>query len=183
MVKMRLLLPNEITAAINAGINEEQTLDQYHSIALMAFFNVFLLSMATLKIFFFLRIYDEFGLLVQLFLQVLSDVTTFSTFFGGWIVLFAVIFQTMGIAFDEGDYPNLGTFTKYLMYSYRNSIGDINPPLYDFWSSRIEESATVSTLMIGMVWFAWLANQFIMLITLLNFLITIMGQTYDQVME
>jgi hypothetical protein len=69
------------------------------------------------------------------------------------------------------------------MYSYRNSIGDINPPVYNFWSDRIEESHLVSTLMIGMVWFAWLANQFIMLITLLNFLITIMGQTYDQVME
>ena len=37
--------------------------------------------------------------------------------------------------------------------------------------------------MISVVWFAWLINQFIMLITLLNFLITIMGQTYDQVME
>lgn len=69
------------------------------------------------------------------------------------------------------------------MYSYRNSIGDINPPVYEFWSNRIEQSPTVATTMIGMVWAAWLANQFIMLITLLNFLITIMGQTYDQVME
>ena len=92
MKNMRLLLPNEITQAVSDGAMEEQTIDQFHNIALMSFFNVFLLSMATLKIFFFLRIYDDFGLLVQLFLQVLSDVTTFSTFFGGWIVLFAVIF-------------------------------------------------------------------------------------------
>ena len=92
MHNMRLLLPNEITQAVSDGAMEEQTIDQFHNIALMSFFNVFLLSMATLKIFFFLRIYDDFGLLVQLFLQVLSDVTTFSTFFGGWIVLFAVIF-------------------------------------------------------------------------------------------
>jgi hypothetical protein len=89
---MRLLLPNEITRAVEDGSMEEETIDQFNNIALMCFFNVFLLSMATLKIFFFLRIYDDFGLLVQLFLQVLSDVTTFSTFFGGWIVLFAVIF-------------------------------------------------------------------------------------------
>ena len=141
----------------------------------MSFINVFLLSMVTLKVFFFLRIYDDFGLLVQLFLQVLSDVTTFTTFFAGWIVIFAAIFQILGIQFDEADYPFLDTFTKYLLYSYRNSIGDISPPLYDFWSSRVEESPTIAHSMISVVWFAWLANQFIMLITLLNFLITIMG--------
>ena len=89
--------------------------------------------------------------------------------------MFAVMFQITGITFDEGDYPFLGTFTKYMMYSYRNSIGDINPPVYEFWSSRMDESPNVAAIMIGMVWFAWLANQFIMLITLLNFLITIMG--------
>ena len=123
----------------------------------MSFINVFLLSMVTLKVFFFLRIYDDFGLLVQLFLQVLSDVTTFTTFFAGWIVIFAAIFQILGIQFDETDYPFLDTFTKYLLYSYRNSIGDINPPLYDFWSSRVEDSPTVAHSMISVVWFAWLA--------------------------
>jgi hypothetical protein len=64
LVKMRLLLPNEITSQIEAGEHELQSLEQFKQIALMSFFNVFLLTMATLKIFFFLRIYDEFGLLV-----------------------------------------------------------------------------------------------------------------------
>jgi hypothetical protein len=37
--------------------------------------------------------------------------------------------------------------------------------------------------MISLIWFVWVAHQFVILILLLNFLIAIVSQSYENVMQ
>jgi len=54
--------------------------------------------------------------------------TTFTLFFFGWIVLFSIIFQSLGIDVDTEDYPHLNKEVVYFIQIFRNSIGDLAVP-------------------------------------------------------
>lgn len=105
-----------------------------------------------------------------------------------------MVFQAAGIGIDEGsygeenggtvgqtDYPMVTDFWKYLLYSYRNSIGDINPPVYGYWmknaycdpqympngakydefnnyEAKCAKYELASEVMIYVVWFVWWIN-------------------------
>ena len=73
---------------------------------------------------------------------------------------------------------NVGNF-----YSvFRNSIGDPNPPNTSVWVKKDIEGSNLPQIMIFICWAFWLINKFYMLIILLNFLIAIIGQSYDSVL-
>ena len=47
-------------------------------------------------------------------------------------MIFSHLFMVVGSSFDDEDYPLLQSLTYYFQ-TYRNSIGDIAPPKYDYW--------------------------------------------------
>jgi hypothetical protein len=102
--------------------------------AAWATLNIILIVFIVIKFMSLLRIFPKIGKLVKLLAQVLIDSIIFTCFFLGWIYIFSLIFQAAGIAIDGGDadeksdYQNLSITWKYLLYVYRNSIGDINAP-------------------------------------------------------
>lgn len=114
----------------------------------------------------------------------------FALFFYGWILMFSLLFQILGMQVppnddNESDYKNVNVFMVYFLQTYRNSIGDIAAPDYSFWTARGTQSTGdwySSRFMIFLIWFFWFANQFFVLIILLNFLIAIISQKYEQVM-
>ena len=70
------------------------------------------------------------------------------------------------------------------MMTYRNSIGDISTPDYTSWLSLSDTDnweMFQKYSMVLVVWLVWLANQFLCLIILLNFLIAVISQVYDNV--
>ena len=84
------------------------------------------------------------------------------------------------------EHPELNSFLVTLIQIYRNSIGDISAPLYDRWSDLVK-NGTVSeqneaTIMITLIWIVWVLHQFLVLVILLNFLIAIISQSYENVM-
>ena len=89
-----------------------------------------------------------------------------------------------GITVGDDDYPNVETTIKFVIQVFRNSVGDINAPEYDYWSNKVavKETESIAYGMIGWGWFLWFSNIFFMLIILLNFLIAIISQSYDSVM-
>jgi hypothetical protein len=71
------------------------------------------------------------------------------------------------------------------MMTYRDSIGDISIPGYEKWDEAFEKDTPENNankfLIIIMIWAVWLLNQFMCLIVLLNFLIAVISQVYDNV--
>jgi hypothetical protein len=150
-----------------------------------------------------MQILQGFGLFVKLLESCLKDVTSFAIFFTVWVFIFGFLYQILGgDVGNASDYPTMSTQFQFVIESYRNSIGDISPPGYRYWTDRLDEltvtnstyshhelvlaqhvaSTTAPHLMIGVIWAIWIFNQFLMLIILLNFLIAIISQSYDAVM-
>ena len=188
--------------------------------------NILILIYRCIKMMNLVRIYPKAGYLIKLLSQVLKDCIHFTWFFLGWVYVFSLIFQAAGISIDDGsfggkwhdlpnsasginrvadnappkgtDYPYINDLFKYALYTYSNSIGNINPPGYGYWikndicniknmaesevySEKCGQWRFTSQMMIGLVWFLWLFNQFFMLIILLNFLIAVISASYDDV--
>ena len=83
---------------------------------------------------------------------------------------------------SDEKYSGLPEFWKHVLQAWRNSVGDIKIPDYSVWSERIEDSPWSSGMMIFIIWITWWINQYIMLIIMLNFLIAIIAQSYEDVM-
>ena len=70
------------------------------------------------------------------------------------------------------------------MQTYRNSVGDISAPKYEFWiETEFDGNYFAPNLMITLIWLIWLSNQFLVLIILLNFLIAIISESYANTLE
>jgi len=72
-------------------------------------------------------------------------------------------------------FPDIHTQLAYLLKIYENSIGDIDPPIYNIWSTELENEPILAKFMIYLGWLVWISNQFICLIILLNFLIAVIS--------
>jgi hypothetical protein len=51
------------------------------------------------------------------------------------------------------------------------------------FNSDVPEEYYKGLVMISLIWFVWVAHQFVILILLLNFLIAIVSQSYENVMQ
>jgi sensor histidine kinase YesM len=84
----------------------------------------------------------------------------------------------LGVEIFNDEYDGLPIFPTYLMYAYRNAIGDLAAPKYIYWLEKAEEEPYGSWMMIILIWILWVLNQWIIFIILLNFLIAIVGDSY-----
>ena len=64
-----------------------------------------------------------------------------------------------------------------VLYVWENSIGNINDPDDSSFASDASSSQTY------LIWAVWVLNQFIIVIILLNFLIAVISQSYENVMS
>ena len=74
----------------------------------------------------------------------------------------------------------MNLFSSYILYTYRNSIGDIEAPVYSYWIAEAETKPVLGWSMIYLIWFVWFLNQWINLIIMLNFLIAIVNQCHEE---
>ena len=106
----------------------------------------------------------------------------FMTFFFIAILYFALTYHMFGVSFDDGDYPHLWKFVVTLIQTFRNSIGDIAVLQYDDWTSS-DESKLKKGIIVALVWIFWFLLLVFNLTVLLNFLIAVISQVYDQVIS
>mmetsp|Transcript_19632 Transcript_19632/g.30271 ORF Transcript_19632/g.30271 Transcript_19632/m.30271 type:complete len:202 (+) Transcript_19632:2112-2717(+) len=133
---------------------------------------------AFLKVLFFMKIFAEYGFLVQMIFLSIVDVGPFMTFFSLWVLYFTIEFKILKWEMDEEEYKGLTEFVQRLILTFRNSIGDLSLPGYDKW---LEQPTWESKLVVSLLWLMWFVNIFLMLIMLLNFLIAVISQTYERV--
>jgi len=70
----------------------------------------------------------------------------------------------------------------YFFTSFENSIGNINPPSIDFVTAK-SKITYVDTIVIWLIYTLWWGAQIMLLIILLNFVIALISQYYEDVMN
>jgi hypothetical protein len=109
------------------------SLHQHNVHSYMVVLNVIVLLCSFFKVQLYLRVFENFGMLIELLSKTVEEIRLFAGFFYTWIFMFSLIFQILGMQIpnqdgQDSDYKELNIFAAYFLYTYRNSIGDINAP-------------------------------------------------------
>jgi len=73
-------------------------------------------------------------------------------------------------------------FIGHFLYTFENGIGNINNPTFSFAAGLSKMNGLDYTL-IGLVYILWFVAQIILLVILLNFVIALISQYYEDVMS
>jgi len=93
--------------------------------------DIILITLAFLKLCFFLRIYDGFSFLVSMLSGVFSrDIKYFMAFFFIFIILFGIIFNILFSAKSSDEYDGVGVLGYFIMI-FRISSGDFSTDDYN----------------------------------------------------
>ena len=80
-------------------------------------------------------------------------------FFFSWITIFSIIFQLLGLELFDDEYDGFNMFSTYWVYTYRNGIGDSNPPRTTFWLNEYNKNDNLlGLLMMTAIWSFWFLN-------------------------
>jgi hypothetical protein len=160
-----------------AGVSEMTRYAVTHSVILI---------FSSLKLLNFLRVFEDFGQFVELLGQVMKDVSVFTMFFFYWVGLNSFMFDIMGVDYSNDDYDHVGRSFYYFLQTFRNALGDIEVPVYtSFWCQHAAgpDPNPQAVFMIYFIWVMWVGMQVFLSIILLNFLIAIISQSYEEVMN
>lgn len=188
-------LPKEAYAegkSFEKNITNNMSKETYYFIP---FLNCIVLTFTFFKLLFYLRVYKSFGQLVLMLKMSINATRTFLLFMAIWILFFTVVYRIFGVTFDEGgftagddydddhgDYRLVFPQVVYLLSAIRNSIGDLAPPHVFFWAARYADGdEMISRAAIYFTWILWFTQILVMLIIILNFLIAIVSQAYEEV--
>ena len=113
------------------------------------------------------------------------------------ITLMAAVMQVLGTRFDDGgnmdlseggydtnhnDYPFIWSFGVSVISAYRNAVGDLQMPTYDYWTAE-SNSGIYPQVMISLIWLLYTLFIFVLDLMALNFLIAIFSQSYESIMD
>ena len=105
--------------------------------------------------------------------------------------------QVLGTRFDDGgnmdlseggydtnhnDYPFIWSFGVSVISAYRNAVGDLQMPTYDYWTAE-GNSGIYPQVMIFLIWALYALFIFVLDLMALNFLIAIFSQSYESIMD
>lgn len=151
--------------------------------------NTFMLWSAFQKLLFYLRCHPAFSKMVRLVIQTCFDIIPFLSYTLLSLVLFTILFDISGVKItpDDNTYdhvtPNL---LAIFIQVFRNSIGDITTPTYNYWFQGVDKSVVdinwPQGFMILYAWGLFVAHEMFVFIILLNFLIAVISSSYDAVM-
>lgn len=68
-----------------------------------------------------------------------------------------------------------------MIVAFENGIGNIISPSVGSWDAK--EDSITKTFIIYLIYVVWMMNQFILLVVLLNFVIALISEVYERVMD
>lgn len=125
--------------------------------------------------------------MVFLITHVIRDISYFLVLFNFNICLLVLMTYVIGVNISEkdikDDYESINKMVMFAIMIYRNTIGDIQTPNYDYWSDkeRMAKNPFMCQWMIYIIWIVWALNIMFMLIVLLNFLIATISSAFENV--
>lgn len=165
------------------SVDDSSSIDTLQSIIeIVLFFSIMS------KVLEFLRTWRQYRFIIQMIMQVFIDIKPFMILFFFFVLLFTVCLISLDgqvcehdkCRGDDDDYPSIGKILQVVIQVFRNSIGDIAPPMYENWSDNLKDKEDIgsSIISIYLLWTIWFINILLMLIVMLNFLIAEVGNTY-----
>ena len=123
-----------------------------------------------LKVNFYFRSFESMGSLVTLIEICIQDIIPFFGYFVFMEVVFQMLYNQANVISPDRDFSNQ-VFTR-SMYVWQNSLGNTHYPANKGNDAQFY-----------LVFFIWGFQQFFMVIILLNFLIAVISQSYENVMS
>lgn len=139
-----------------------------------------LIIIAFIKLLFFIRIFEDFGFLVQMILLCVYDLIPFIISYLIFLILFTVCFVVLDMEIDPEveEAENMTYFQKMLLQTFRTAIGELGMPVYPRILHR--PPSIVKTVNITLIWICWFSMTFFMLVIMMNFLIAVITSTYEK---
>lgn len=108
-------------------------------------------------------------------IQCIHDVFLFLFFYLVFLFYFFLMFLVSGANVSPDDYSTLQPLTHIWIQVFRNSIGDIATPQFDYWDHFLESDSELRDTGVLLIWLIWFFEILFMLVILLNFLIAIIS--------
>jgi hypothetical protein len=139
--------------------------------------------MAFMKVLFFVRIFENYGFLVQMIKFCIADLIPFIVCFITFLFVFSICFIVLNMEIDPevSDAAGISFFQKTMLQTFRTSIGELGMPMY----AKIldKEDSFWKSLNIFLIWMMWYTQAFFMLVIMLNFIIAVITTTYGKVIN
>jgi len=146
------------------------------------YLQVLLLVGSMIQILTYLRIHKKLGQQVQLVADCIVPLFTYLIFYFFILTFYSLIYQVLGYElaldnFGESDYESLDKNFAYYIMAFRNSIGDLSTPSYNYWAAmkNKDNDKYSAQFMIYTIWTFWLVNIITFTVLLLNFLIAVIS--------
>ena len=133
--------------------------------------NTMMLLFASIKLMYFLRIYDTCVQLLEVLVKVIESIIPFTVFFFIFIFIITLEYHISGIIVKTKNYHHMNNY--YGLQVFRNAVGDPQPPTLDFWGNKTHDWPIISTIMVYFGWFLWILCIYLNMMILVNFLIVL----------
>ena len=142
-----------------------------------------LIILAFMKLLFFVRIFEDYGFLVQMVLLCVLDLIPFIISYVIFLVIFTICFVVLKMEIDPevADAQGMNYTQKMFLQVFRTAIGELGMPVYT--EILAKEDQLFKSINITLIWVTWFFQTFFMLIIMLNFLIAVITSTYERVMN
>ncbi|CDW83686.1 serine threonine protein kinase [Stylonychia lemnae] len=147
-------------------------MNKYEEIVVI-FYSLTLIA-SFIKLFSFLRIFKGFSFQVSMLKAVFIDLRYFIALYAFVIVLYALIFTLLEIKTSDEDveYDGISLFGYFIM-AFRASTGDF----------QIDNYYQLDKHHIQFAWVIWISAVLILNIILLNFIIAVISESYEKIMQ
>ena len=137
----------------------------------------FTLMTGSMKLLSLNRLSDNISFIVRMIIKVAFSIVPFLTLFVSLIIVFSFIVYTLGLNFssqgpENNPYEAIGLFS-YFFFLFRTSTGDFDVEMFQELPLSLQFT----------LWGFWLVLVLLNTIVFLNFLIAVIGDVYEQVME
>ena len=123
------------------------------------------------------------GLMSTLLMGVFQAVIPFLLYFFITIIYFASISANLGSNHNLATgYSGTPLAFGYFLQTFENGIGNINAPTISYLNS-VNHETLLDKIITFLIYIAWFIAQIILLIVLLNFVIALISQYYEDVMN
>ena len=146
--------------------------------------NALIILSILIKTLFFLKINDSLGLQTALIVTVMKAVIPFLMIFFVWVFFFALESYILGSDLKRAEtYGDTSLIFGYIFNTFEFGIGNIRSPSILFWSKPKNDTTALDKTIVTLIYVLWFMNQIYLLIILLNFVIALISQYYESVMN
>lgn len=158
-------------------------LDYDNSLAFFPLLKLMNILLAFIKMGFFVRIFEEYGFLVQMVISVLHSLIPFTVVYIILVLIFSIcnVVLRLDIDAEVDEAQQLTYFQKTVLQTFRTGLGELGVP--SFQTVMKQPDTTFRSINIYLIWILWFCTVFFLMIFMINFLIAVITSAYQRVMN